>query len=92
MVRLFARHSVADYAAWRRAYDAFDAERRNLGVTAHAAYRSVNDPNDVIVWHDFDTRERAEAFMSSENLRRALERAGVQGQPTVWLAEEAPAA
>ena len=33
MVRLFVRHQVADYPAWRRVYDDFDAERQTLGVT-----------------------------------------------------------
>jgi hypothetical protein len=38
MVRLFVRHPVADYAAWRRVYDDFDEERRGMGVTGHAVY------------------------------------------------------
>ncbi len=38
MVRLFVRHPVANYAAWRKAYDEFDAQRRTMGVTAHAVY------------------------------------------------------
>ena len=27
MVRLFVRHNVSDYAAWRNVYDEFDEER-----------------------------------------------------------------
>jgi hypothetical protein len=88
MVRLFVRHPVADYAAWRRVYDEFDAERRPMGVTGHAVYQSLDDPNDVTVWHDFATREEAEAFASSERLRDAMQRAGVQGRPTVWFVKE----
>jgi hypothetical protein len=88
MVRLFVRHPVADYAAWRRVYDEFDAERRPMGVTGHAVYQSLDDPNDVTVWHDFATREEAEAFASSERLHDAMQRAGVQGRPTVWFVKE----
>src|SRR5690349_22258609 len=80
MVRLFVRHRVADYAAWRRVYDEFDAERRPKGVVAHAVYQAIDDPNDVTAWHDFATREQAEVFTSSEALHRAMQRAGVQGQ------------
>ena len=43
-----------------------------------------------MVWHDFATREQAEAFTASETLRDAMRRAGVQGQPTVWLARGRP--
>ncbi len=89
MVRLFVRHPVADYAAWRRVYDEFGVERRPMGVTGHAVYQSLDDPNDVTVWHDFATREAAEAFASSERLRDAMQRAGVQGRPTVWFVKEA---
>jgi hypothetical protein len=89
MVRIFVRHSVADYGEWRRVYDEFDEERRSLGVTAHAAYQALDDPNDITVWHDFETREAAVAFASSERLRQVIAEAGVQGEPSVWLVTEA---
>ena len=60
-----------------------------MGVTGHAVYQAVDDPNDVTVWHDFATREEAEAFASSERLRDAMHRAGVLGRSTVWFVKEA---
>ena len=90
MVRIFVRHTVADYAAWREVYDEFDAERGPMGVVAHGVYQGLDDPNDVTLWHDLATREQAEAFAASEALRDAMRRAGVRGQPTVWLARGAP--
>ena len=89
MVRIFVRHNVADYDAWRKVYDEFDAERRPMGVVAHAVYRGLDAPNEVTVWHDFASREEAQAFASSERLRDAMQRAGVQGHPTIWFVEEA---
>ncbi|HYY21569.1 MAG TPA: hypothetical protein VE780_06795 [Thermoleophilaceae bacterium] len=89
MVRLFVRHPVADYTAWRQVYDDFDEERRGMGVTDHAVYQSVDDPNDVTVWHDFETREQAESFASSDRLRQRMTEAGVQGQPSIWFVTEA---
>ncbi len=85
MTRMFVRHRVADYAAWREAYDAFDEERRGLGVADQAVYRSVADPNDVTVWHDFSNHEAAESFASSSQLRQAMQHAGVQGAPEIWF-------
>lgn len=85
MTRMFVRHRVADYAAWREVYDGFDEERRGMGVTDHAVYRSVADPNDVTIWHDFSSREAAESFGSSPQLRDAMQHAGVQGAPEVWF-------
>jgi hypothetical protein len=74
MVRLFVRHPVADYAAWRQVYDGFDEERQGMGVTGHAVFQSVDDPNDVTVWHDFETREQAESFAASDRLCRRWRR------------------
>lgn len=85
MARLFVRHQVADYAAWRAAYDSFDQERRGLGVTDHAVYQTLGDPNEVTVWHDFSNQEAAESFASSSRLRDVMQQAGVQGQPDVWF-------
>jgi hypothetical protein len=85
MVRMFVRHNVADYAVWRKVYDEFDAERRPMGVTDDEVFQSVSDPNDVTVWHDFTTADAAQAFVSSDALRNAMQRAGVEGEPQVWL-------
>jgi hypothetical protein len=41
MTRMFVRHNVADYKAWRKAYDDFDAERKALGVTGHAVFLTI---------------------------------------------------
>jgi hypothetical protein len=89
MVRLFVRHNVADYDAWRKVYDEFDAERRPMGVTDDAVFRSVDDPNDVTVWHDFEVADEARVFVSSDALRNAMQRAGVQSEPEIWFVNEA---
>lgn len=89
MVRLFVRHTVADYAKWRKVYDAFHAKRLPMGVTDHAVYRAVDNPNDVTVWHDFADAKSAQAFMGSQELRAAMSEAGVSGPPTVWLTNSA---
>ena len=46
-------------------------------------------PHDSTVWHDFETAEAAQAFVSSPELRDAMQRAGVQGEPDAWLVTEA---
>jgi hypothetical protein len=85
MVRLFIRHNVADYETWRQVYDELDGRRRTMGVTAEAVYQSIDDPNDVTVWHDFETAQAAQAFASSPEQPDAMERGGVQGEPQTWL-------
>ncbi len=88
MVRMFIRHSVNDYGAWREGYDAFEEHRPGFKVKGHGVYQLVGNPNDVTVFHDFETAEDAETLASSRELREAMEGAGVQGQPDIWLVEE----
>ena len=88
MVRLFVRMKVADYETWRQVYDQFYGERVDMGVMGAAAFQLVDDPNDVTVWHDFETAEVARAFVSSDALRDVMQRAGVQGEPKIWFTTE----
>jgi hypothetical protein len=88
MTTLFVRHTVADYAAWRKFYGAFAPVQKTKGVTAQAVYQSVDNPNDVTITHDFATTEAAHAFVKSEDLKSAMQKAGVVGAPTVWFAKK----
>ena len=88
MVRWFVRHRVRDYVAWREVYDSFADVQREGGVRAEAVYQSVDDPNDLTVTHDFDDVETARAFFASPELRDAMMRAGVEGEPTLFLGQE----
>jgi len=89
MIRMFVRHKVGDFGTWKRAYDAFDGERRDLGVRSDAVFCAAGDRNDVTAWHDFDTLEAAQAFAGSDRLREVMQGAGVAGEPQVWFAEQA---
>ena len=88
-MRLFVRHNVADYKVWRKAYDEFDAERRALAVTGHAVFQSVDDPNDVTVWHDFSNAQSAKDFASNPRLKEVMGKAGVKGTPQIWFVDQA---
>lgn len=89
MIRLFVRHKVHDYAAWRSGYDAFEPLRIKLGAQGHGVYRGVDDGNDVTAWHDFNSVEAADQFANSNELKDAMKGAGVLGTPTIWLARHA---
>ncbi len=88
MVRMFVRHSVENYRTWRRAYDAFDAERRGMGVIGDSVYQALDDRSDVTVYHDFKTRKQAESFAASKRLKEVMKGAGVKGRPKIWFVKE----
>jgi hypothetical protein len=85
MAILFVRHRVADYGAWRKAYDEFDAERKGMGVRSHGVYQLDGDQADITVYHEFDTMDAAKAFAGSPRLREVMTAAGVQGTPDIWF-------
>jgi hypothetical protein len=89
MVRMMIRHVVREYRVWRRAYNAFDKERRGMGVTGHAVYRNAARPNEVTVTHDFASLGKAKAFAKARRLREVMKGAGVRGKPTIWFVKRA---
>lgn len=88
MATLFVRHTVADYKAWRKAFDDFQATAREHGVKSAAVYQASGNPNDVTVTHDFDTTDAARKFTEAEDLKKAMDKAGVSGIPTIWIANK----
>jgi len=89
MTTMFVRHQVTDFARWRQAYDDFNPTRESMGVTGHAVYRSASNPNDVTVTHEFASSAAANRFAASQELRSAMQAAGVASEPTIWFADRA---
>jgi heme-degrading monooxygenase HmoA len=78
MTTLLVNHRVSDFGAWKQVYDSVEEMQRNGGVRSHRVWRSEDDPQLVVVEHTFDSREAAEAFAGSSELREAMRRAGVE--------------
>lgn len=89
MIRMFVRHPVEDFDEWKQVYDEFDETRKGMGVKDDAVFQSVNDPDDVTVWHDFDDVGSARSFAESDRLRATMDEAGVAREPTIWFTEPA---
>jgi quinol monooxygenase YgiN len=71
------RHRVADFDAWKELYDGFAPIQAEHGVQGHQVLRSIENPNDVLVTHTFDSREAASAFFAMPELKEAMSQAGV---------------
>lgn len=88
MVRLFVRHSVENADKWLSGYLAGSQFRDANKVVADGVYRNVDDPNDLTVWHDFETAEAARAFAALPELKAIMLELGVVGEPSVWFTRE----
>ena len=88
MASMFVKHRVADFGRWKPVFDQHEPTRREGGVTAHSLHRDADDPNVIIIAFRVNDIARAREFASSSDLREALQRAGVQGPPEFWFAED----
>ena len=89
MVHVFGvRIKVADYAKWKASFDSSAPIRKAAGEMSYRLFRSVDDPNELLLMGEWDTAENARAFIHSEELRKAQEEAGVVGLPDSMVVEE----
>jgi heme-degrading monooxygenase HmoA len=88
MVHVIVRHKVADYTKWKQAFDAYLNRRMASGETGFRVFQSIDDPRDVTVFTDWESADSARRFMSSEDLRGAMQNAGVVGNPEVQFVQD----
>ena len=88
-MRLIVQHTVRDFDAWKTVFDAHETERARFGCTGHTLYRDTDDPNNVTLFLDYESRERADEFMKDPSLREAMEKGGVISEPrATWVDEQ----
>lgn len=89
MAILLVQHQVKDYETWKGEFDAFSDMRKSSGELGNKIYRDASNPNSLTVVNTWDTHENAQKFAQSPELKAAMERAGVEGPPSVSFLNEA---
>lgn len=89
MIHVIVRHKVADYSRWKEAFDAHLSMRKAGGELGHRLFVSVEDPHDLTLVMDWDSLERARRFAGSDDLKQAMQKAGVVGEPEIRFLEDA---
>ena len=83
MINVLIHHEVADYAAWKAVFDsAYDWRRKN-GERNFRIFRSAGNVNDLTLFFEWESLEKARTFMASEELKARMAGAGVKGAPRV---------
>ena len=84
MVYWTVRLKVADSAQWRKVFDENEALRRAAGSTGvNQVFHDVDDANTITLIMEWDTAEKARAFMSDPALAERQKKAGSLGPPAV---------
>lgn len=83
---LLVRHRVADFDAWKAAFDDHESARRAAGILGHRLNRAKGDPDVLTVYLPLSDVERAREFAGSADLQQVMQQAGVVEEPTVsWV-------
>jgi hypothetical protein len=82
---MIARASVRDFSEWKTGYDAHEPSRTAAGLTEKHLLQDADDPNTVMLIFEAEDLKRAEEFSKSDDLREAMQKSGVVGQPDVYF-------
>ena len=88
MPYILVRHKVRDYDTWIAGFDAHSSARLRGGSRGGQVFRNSDDPNEVFVLLDWDTKENAIQFSASEDLRTVMAEVGVVEPPDIYFLDE----
>ncbi len=83
--RVILTHKVKDWDAWKKEFDSHKQVRMDAGLRDRAVGYSVGDNHSVTVVCTVSDMKKAEAFFKSADLKEKMEKAGVEGPPTVFF-------
>jgi len=80
---------VKDFNAWRTTYNGREQNRVSAGITNGRVYRNADDQNDVVILQDVADVVKARTWLSSAEMKTAMEKSGVVGSPSIRFAAAA---
>jgi hypothetical protein len=83
--RVLITHKVKDWDAWKKSFDSHKQVRLDAGMTDRAIGFSVGDNHKVTVAFVINDMKKAEAFMTSKDLKDKMAEAGVVGPPDIFF-------
>jgi len=91
MATLHIQHPITDFETWTSAFNRFREARRNAGVQAQRIQRPVDNERYVVIDLDFETVNKAQAFLGflrNTIWTSAANSPGLVGTPEAWVLEE----
>ncbi len=88
MAHAIFRHKVSDYGKWRSVFDDFLKVRRDAGEVSSRVFRMADDPNNIVVFQEWDSLDNIRKFVESTELKSAMQQAGVLEPPDVYFLNE----
>ena len=89
MPSIFMRVKVGDFDTFKSAIDEHEEIRQSYGITTCNVFREAGDDGAVTIQLQATDPDRAQEFLASEQLQKAMMESTVQGPPDVWFAAQA---
>lgn len=83
MINVLVHHEVADYSSWKVAFDSAIDLRHSNGERGCRIFHSAGNVNDLTLFFEWESLEKARAFLGSEEIKARMAQAGVKGAPRV---------
>jgi quinol monooxygenase YgiN len=89
MASMLVQHHVKDFAAWKKIYESVAGFRKSSGEMSDQIYHDASDPNKLTLMFKWNSLANAQKFAQSPELKAAMEKAGVDGAPSISFLNEA---
>ncbi len=84
---VFLKHKVADYDAWRSAYDADTPRRAAAGLKEMGVYMEADDENMLLLVWEANNMDTFNSMLESPDLAAKMKEAGVVSKPEAWVGQ-----
>ena len=77
-------HKVGDFEKFKSRFESNALLRKQFGSTGATAYRSLENPDEVVVISDWGNKEQAKKWSESEQLKDSWKSVGATGLPKIY--------
>jgi quinol monooxygenase YgiN len=88
MATMLIQQKVKDFAEWKKVYVSVAGLRAANGELSDQIYRDASDPSKLTIVFKWDSQANAQKWAQSPELKAAMEKAGVEGPPSISFLKE----
>ncbi|MEZ4887979.1 MAG: antibiotic biosynthesis monooxygenase [Chitinophagales bacterium] len=81
MIKTLMYHKVQDFNKWKEAFEGFADIRKAAGELSYSIGTLHNEPNTAYVINSWESIEKFEAFVGTDDLKAVMGDAGVLEAP-----------
>jgi len=88
MATMMVQHKVKNFAEWKKVYDSVAGLRASNGELSDQIYCDSSDANKLTIVFKWNSLANAQKWAQSPELKAAMEKAGVDGAPSISFLNE----